>query len=90
MTVVAIGVLVYFVHQADARHRVLLFGLGLILGGAIGNLIDRVATGQVTDFLDLHWRGYSWPAFNVADSCITVGMVILLAHSFFVRDEHGS
>ena len=52
-----------------------------VLGGAIGNLIDRVQDGDVIDFLDLHWRGYHWPAFNVADSCITVGIAVLLVNS---------
>ena len=46
--------------------------LGLIFGGAVGNLIDRVRFGAVVDFLDFYWRGYHWPAFNVADSAITV------------------
>jgi signal peptidase II len=51
--------------------------VGLIFGGAIGNLIDRVRFGAVVDFVDLHFRGYHWPAFNVADSCITVGATLL-------------
>ncbi len=52
--------------------------LGLILGGAMGNLIDRIRWGEVIDFIDVHWRGYHWPAFNVADSAISVGMVLLV------------
>jgi signal peptidase II len=51
--------------------------LGLIFGGAAGNLIDRVRYGAVVDFLDFYWRGYHWPAFNVADSAISVGVTIL-------------
>ena len=51
--------------------------IGLIFGGAIGNLIDRIRFGAVVDFVDLHVRGYHWPAFNVADSAITVGVVLL-------------
>src|SRR3990170_4260985 len=51
--------------------------LGLIFGGAAGNLIDRVRFGAVVDFLDFYWRGYHWPAFNVADSAITVGVALL-------------
>jgi len=51
--------------------------LGLIFGGAVGNLIDRGRFGAVTDFLDFHWRGYHWPAFNVADSAISVGVALL-------------
>jgi signal peptidase II len=51
--------------------------LGLIFGGAVGNLIDRARFGAVVDFLDFHWRGYHWPAFNVADSAISVGVALL-------------
>lgn len=51
--------------------------LGLIFGGAVGNLVDRWRFGAVVDFIDVHWRGYHWPAFNVADSAITVGVGLL-------------
>jgi len=51
--------------------------LGLIFGGAVGNLVDRGRFGAVVDFIDVHWRGYHWPAFNVADSAITVGVGLL-------------
>ncbi len=53
--------------------------LGLVFGGAAGNLLDRWRLGAVVDFVDLHWRGYHWPAFNVADSAITVGVLLLAA-----------
>lgn len=52
--------------------------LALLIGGAVGNLIDRLWLGQVIDFLDLHWQGWHWPAFNLADSAITLGVVLLL------------
>ena len=51
--------------------------IGLIFGGAVGNLIDRSRFGAVVDFVDVHWRGWHWPAFNVADSAITVGVTLL-------------
>jgi signal peptidase II len=51
--------------------------VGFIFGGAVGNLIDRARWGAVVDFIDVHWRGYHWPAFNVADSAITVGVAVL-------------
>jgi signal peptidase II len=51
--------------------------LALVLTGAVGNLIDRFRLGMVVDFLDVHYRGWHWPAFNVADSCITVGVILL-------------
>src|SRR5438552_7112174 len=57
-------------------------GLALILGGALGNLIDRFRFGQVVDFLDFHAAGWHWPAFNVADSAITVGAVLLILEGF--------
>lgn len=82
----AIGVLIYFLRQIPADQRWLLFGVAGVLGGALGNLIDRVAFGQVTDFLLVYWRQYQWPAFNVADSFITIGVAILIGHSVFARD----
>ena len=51
--------------------------IGLIFGGAVGNLLDRARFGAVVDFVDVHWRGWHWPAFNVADSAITVGVALL-------------
>jgi signal peptidase II len=59
--------------------------LGLIFGGAVGNLIDRARFGAVVDFIDLYWRGYHWPAFNVADSAITVGVGLLALRLMFPR-----
>ena len=56
--------------------------LGLILGGAIGNLVDRVRIGRVDDFLDFHYAGMHWPAFNVADAAITVGAICLIVATF--------
>lgn len=60
-------------------------GLPLIWAGAIGNLIDRLRHGAVVDFLDVHWRGWHWPAFNVADSAITVGIAFLVTQHFTPR-----
>jgi len=61
-------------------------GLALILGGAIGNLIDRLRFGHVVDFLDFHAMGWHWPAFNVADSSITLGAVLLIVEGFLHRE----
>lgn len=83
---VAVGVLVYFVRQLPTEQRFLQVALGLVLGGAIGNLIDRVAFGEVIDFLDVFWGEYHWPAFNVADSAISSGVVVLMYYSLFVPD----
>jgi len=65
------------------------FGLGLILGGAIGNLIDRARLGYVVDFIDLHWHAYHWPTFNVADIGISAGVALLVADMLFLPKEHG-
>lgn len=80
---VAIGALVYFLRQVHPRQRLLQFALAAILGGALGNLVDRVVAGHVTDFIDVHWRGYHWPAFNVADSFITIGVSLLMIQSLW-------
>ena len=61
--------------------------LGLVIGGALGNVADRLQFGAVRDFLDFHAAGYHWPAFNVADASITVGAVLLVLDSLFVKDE---
>ncbi len=70
-----------------ARHGLIGTALGLILGGALGNLIDRVHYGAVADFLDFHALGYHWPAFNVADTAITVGAGVLVWDSLFAHAE---
>ncbi len=89
VSIVAVTALLLFVRRVDPQRRLLLFGLGAILGGALGNFVDRMTSGEVTDFLDFHWHGWYWPAFNVADSFISTGMMILLLYSFFVREESG-
>ena len=63
------------------EHRL---ALGLLVGGIVGNLLDRVRLGWVTDFLDFHWRSYHWPAFNVADSAICVGVGIYILSALWV------
>jgi signal peptidase II len=66
----------------NPAKRLLCLGLALILGGALGNLIDRLRFGHVVDFLDFHAAGWHWPAFNVADSAITVGAALLILDGF--------
>ena len=75
--------LVLFLRRAGSG--VLHLGLALILGGALGNVIDRIHIGEVVDFLLFYHRGWSWPAFNVADSAITVGAGLLILDSFGQR-----
>jgi len=79
-TILAIGVILFFSYWAKRKEKWLTIGLSLILGGAIGNLIDRVRLGYVIDFLDFFLKGYHWPAFNVADSGVTAGTFWLLIH----------
>jgi len=79
-----VAVMVYF-RYAPARNRLLLSSLALIVGGAVGNLIDRLASGGVTDFIDVYVGSHHWPAFNVADSAITVGICLMLLDSFFAQ-----
>jgi signal peptidase II len=73
----ASGFIVYLLRR-HAADPMFCFALALILGGALGNVIDRVMLGAVVDFLDLHAAGYHWPAFNVADSAITCGAALLI------------
>ncbi len=79
-TAVGIGASVFIVYLL-ARHgsqKLFSLALALILGGALGNVIDRLLHGHVIDFLDFHWRGWHWPAFNVADSAIVSGALLLI------------
>jgi signal peptidase II len=82
---VAIGLVGTFIVRSPGR-TLLCTGLALILGGALGNLIDRLRYGQVVDFLDFHAAGWHWPAFNVADSAITVGAALLILEGFVNRE----
>ncbi len=75
--VVAVGIVIWLA-RLGREERLLGAALALVLGGALGNLWDRVVDGAVVDFLDLHAAGWHWPAFNLADSAITLGAVILV------------
>jgi signal peptidase II len=74
----AIGVVFIFFISLGSAQRLPAAALSLILGGALGNLVDRIRYGQVVDFIDLHWHELKWPAFNLADSAITIGVVLLV------------
>jgi signal peptidase II len=85
-TLIAIAAIFAYLRYLPGKGAVP-FGLGLILGGALGNLIDRLRLGFVVDFLDLHWRTHHWPTFNVADIGISVGVVLLLVDMMFSSKE---
>jgi signal peptidase II len=80
VTIAAVGALVSLVRRTPADQRGLVAAFGAVLGGALGNLVCRLRYGEVIDFLDLHWGALHWPAFNVADSAITVGVAVVLLH----------
>lgn len=82
---IVIGLLIWLRQQT---HPLPAMAIGLIVGGALGNVIDRMYQPGVVDFLDFHLGGWHWPAFNVADSAITVGVAMLLFDGFFPSDRY--
>lgn len=86
-TVAAVVIVVLLRRHTGAR--LFCAGLTLILGGALGNLYDRLTLGKVVDFLDFHAFGWHWPAFNVADSAITVGAALLIIDALFAARRTG-
>lgn len=80
----AVGLYFWF---APSRNRGLLTALALVVGGAVGNLIDRIGSGAVTDFIDVYVGTHHWPSFNVADSAISIGIVLMAIDSFRARKD---
>jgi len=81
-----LAALVFWIYRETSRHqRWMASGLALIFGGALGNLVDRIRIGEVVDFLDFYLKGWHWPAFNVADSAITVGITIFVLQMLFAK-----
>jgi signal peptidase II len=78
VAIVALGVIVFAYGHLKRQGRLFVYALGLIAGGAVGNLIDRLRFGSVVDFLDFYLGSYHWPAFNAADSAITIGVALFL------------
>lgn len=81
---ISLSVVYFMFKEKDSLSRT---ALALVLGGAIGNIIDRIRYGAVVDFLDFHAFGYHWPAFNVADSAICIGVMLLLYQMIFIKKE---
>ena len=87
-TIIAILLLIFWFTRLKHEEKGLSIGLSLILGGAAGNLIDRLRLAEVIDFLDFHMGPYHWPSFNLADSCITIGAVwVVIYFLFFSQKE---
>ena len=86
--IAAIAVIFYFLSKTSAGDKLLVVSLSLILGGAIGNSIDRFSLRYVTDFIDFHWFGnpsLHWPPFNLSDTAITIGVILILFDTFILR-----
>jgi signal peptidase II len=79
--------LLWWLKRLDRREKRLAIALALILGGALGNLIDRLLLGHVVDFLDVYYADWHWPAFNIADSAISAGAVLMVIDSLFGRPQ---
>lgn len=79
--VVAIGILTWL-WRSNGKHTFTALALSLILGGAIGNMFDRIVEGYVVDFLDFHYGSYHWPAFNIADAAICIGVLFMILSAF--------
>jgi signal peptidase II len=87
ITVAALIVL-FLIFNRTREDRILVpLSLAMIMAGAMGNLVDRIRWGYVIDFLDVYWRAYHWPAFNVADSAITVGVFLLFIENVLPRKK---
>ena len=80
-----VTVLIYWLSRAESS--LLAVAIGLIIGGAIGNVIDRIRFGAVVDFLDFHVGTWHWPAFNIADSAICVGVAVMLLDGLLLRRQ---
>ena len=87
MTILLTGFIVGFLWKEKNGHPLIKYGLALILGGAIGNLIDRLFYGKVVDFLDLMIGNFHWYIFNIADSSVTIGMILFIIHSIYVEQK---
>ena len=87
ISLIAIVAILIIFHQSPDDKRMVRVGLILIFSGAVGNLIDRILHKEVIDFLDFYYKGSHWPAFNVADSCITIGVSFMIFDLFFGYPE---
>ena len=87
MTILLTGFIVGFLWKEKNGHPLIKYSLALILSGAIGNLIDRLLYGKVVDFLDLMIGNFHWYIFNIADSSVTIGMILFIVHSIYIEQK---
>lgn len=79
------AILVFWLRKAETPF--IAIAIGIVIGGAVGNVIDRIIWGHVFDFLDFHIAGYHWPAFNVADAAISIGVILILVDGFIAKRQ---
>ncbi|SJL85288.1 signal peptidase II [Vibrio palustris] len=82
-----VAFLIFSMRRSNASEKWGNIAYALIVGGAVGNVFDRIVHGFVIDYLDVHWGNYHWPAFNLADSAICVGAVMIVLEGFFVKKQ---
>ena len=87
MTILLTGFIIGFLWKEKNGHPLIKYSLALILSGAIGNLIDRLLYGKVVDFLDLMIGDFHWYIFNIADSSVTIGMILFIIHSIYIEQN---
>jgi len=87
VSLVASILLIYWLRKLKPEQWLLALALSLVLGGAIGNLVDRLWLGHVIDFIQVYYKSFYWPAFNIADSAITIGAVILVWDGLFAKPK---
>ncbi|MBN1879488.1 signal peptidase II [bacterium] len=88
MYILAVGILINLYMQRPLQNRIIPISISLIGGGALGNFIDRYRFGYVIDFIDTYPFGYHFPTFNIADSCITIGVSLMILHMLFFDKDH--
>jgi len=87
VTLIAIGAIAYWLNGLKQDEKINMVGMSLVLGGALGNLVDRIRIQEVIDFLDFSFKGYHWPAFNLADSAISIGVFLIMIFMFFQKSS---
>ena len=87
LALIVTAILIVWLRRLKPAEKWVAVSLSLIIGGAVGNAIDRILFGQVIDFIHLHYQQYYWPAFNVADSAIFIGVVIMLIDAFVLSSK---